>query len=355
MFPFRKKSAPIIGIDVSEAAVKLLELSHRGSTYQVESYAVELLAANSVAEKTINDIDAVGEAIARVVEKSGTKTKNAAICVAGSSVITKVINMPAGLSDDDMESQIQLEAEQHIPFPLDQIALDFEVQDEPEEGEGDGEVEVLLAAARSEIVDNCIASLELGGLNAKVVDIEAFTIENTIKWISQNFPSGVSTDAIAVADIGSRSTTFSVLEDLKVIYSRDEAFGGAQLNEEIQRRYGMSSEEALIARKSGSLPDDYETEVLEPFKENLISEISRALQFFYSSSQTTDVDILVVAGGCASIPNLVSLIEPRLEIKTIIANPFLKMNISPKVNKKTLTNDAPALMIACGLAMRGDG
>ena len=353
MFPFRKKSAPIIGIDVSEAAVKLLELSHRGSTYQVESYAVESLAPNSVAEKTINDIDAVGEAIARVVEKSGTKTKDAAICVAGSSVITKVIKMPAGLSADDMESQIQIEADQHIPFPLDQVALDFEVQNESEE-EGK-EAEVLLAAARSEIVDNCVASLELGGLNAKVVDIEAFTIENTIKWISQNFPSGVSTDAIAVADIGSRSTTFSVLEDLKVIYSRDEAFGGAQLNEEIQRRYGMSSEEALIARKSGSLPDDYETEVLEPFKENLISEISRALQFFYSSSQTTDVDILVVAGGCASIPNLVSLIEPRLEIKTIIANPFLKMNISPKVNKKTLTNDAPALMIACGLAMRGDG
>ena len=353
MFPFTRKSAPILGIDVSEAAVKLLELSHRGTTYQVESYAVESLAANAVTEKTINDIDAVGEAIARVVEKSGTKTKDAAICVAGSSVITKVIKMPAGLSADDMESQIQIEADQHIPFPLDQVALDFEVQNESEE-EGK-EAEVLLAAARSEIVDNCVASLELGGLNAKVVDIEAFTIENTIEWIAQNFPAGVSTDAIAVADIGSRSMTFSVLEDLKVVYSRDEAFGGVQLTEEIQRRYGMSFEEAVIARKSGSLPEDYESEVLEPFKENLISEISRALQFFYSSSQTTDVDILVVAGGCASIPNLADLIEPRLEIKTIIANPFSKMNISPKVNKKTLGNDAPALIIACGLAMRGDG
>ena len=353
MFSFTRKSAPILGIDVSEAAVKLLELSHRGTTYQVESYAVESLAANAVTEKTINDIDSVGEAIARVVEKSGTKTKDAAICVAGSSVITKVIKMPAGLSADDMESQIQIEADQHIPFPLDQVAIDFEVQNESEEG-GE-EAEVLLAAARSEIVDNCVASLELGGLNAKVVDIEAFTIENTIKWIAQTFPAGVSTDAIAVADIGSRSMTFSVLEDLKVVYSRDEAFGGVQLTEEIQRRYGMSFEEAVIARKSGSLPEDYESEVLEPFKENLISEISRALQFFYSSSQTTDVDILVVAGGCASIPNLVDLIEPRLEIKTIIANPFSKMNISPKVNKKTLANDAPALMIACGLAMRGDG
>ena len=351
MLPFRKKTLPVLGIDVSEAAVKLLELSHRGSNYQVESYAVEQLAPNSVAEKTINDVDAVGETIARVVQKSGTKTKDAAVCVAGSSVITKVINMPAGLSDDDMESQIQIEAEQHIPFPLDQVAIDFEVQNQPEEGEED--VSVLLAAARSEIVDNCIAALELGGLNAKIVDIEAFTIENTIEWISQSFPPGVSTDAIAVADIGSRSMTLSVLEDLKVVYSRDESFGGHQLTEEIQRRYGMSFDEAVIARKSGSLPEDYESEVLEPFKENLISEISRALQFFYSSSQTADIDILVVAGGCASIPHLADLIEPRLEIKTMIANPFSKMNISPKVNKKGLANDAPALMIACGLAMRG--
>ena len=351
MLSFRKKSVPVLGIDVSEAAVKLLELSHRGSNYQVESYAVEQLAPNSVAEKTINDVDAVGDAIARVVQRSGTKTKDAAICVAGSSVITKVINMPAGLSDDDMEGQIQIEAEQHIPFPLDQVAIDFEVQNQP--GEEEGDVSVLLAAARSEIVDNCIAALELGGLNAKIVDIEAFTIENTIEWISQNFPRGVSTDAIAVADIGSRSMTLSVLEDLKVVYSRDESFGGHQLTEEIQRRYGMSFEEAAIAKKTGPLPEDYESEVLDPFKENLISEISRALEFFYSSSQTADIDILVVAGGCASIPNLADLIEPRLEIKTIIANPFSKMNISPKVNKKALANDTPALMIACGLAMRG--
>jgi len=351
VFPFSRKSAPILGIDISETAVKLLELSQRGSNYQVESYAVEPIAPNSVTEKTINDIDQVGETIASVVEKSGTKTKNAAVCVAGSSVITKVINMPSGLSDDDMEVQIQIEADQHIPFPLDQVSIDFEVVEEPEEDSEN--VKVLLAAARSEIVDNCVASLDLGGLKAKVVDIEAFTIENSIEWISKKFPSGVSKDVIAVADIGSRSTTFSVLEDLKVVYSRDEAFGGVQLTEEIQRRYGMSFEEAAIAKKAGSLPDDYEPEVLEPFKENLISEISRALQFFYSSSETTDIDILVIAGGCASISNLAGLIESKLEIKTIIANPFSEMTISPKVNKKILANDAPSLMIACGLAMRG--
>jgi type IV pilus assembly protein PilM len=353
VFPFRKRSAPILGIDISETAVKLLELSERGSHYQVESYAVEPLAPNSVSEKTINDIEQVGETVALVVDKSGTKTKNAAICVAGSSVITKVISMPSGLSDEDMESQIQIEADQHIPFPLDQVSIDFEVLDEPQEDSANSNV--LLAAARSEIVDNVVASLELGGLKAKVVDIEAFTIENTIELIAKNFPSGISRDVIAVADIGSRSTTFSVLENFKVTYSREEVFGGIQLTEEIQRRYSLSFEEAVLAKKQGSLPEDYESEVLEPFKENIASEISRALQFFYSSSQITDIDILILAGGCASISGLVDMIEPRLEIKTIIANPFSKMHISSKVNKKMLANDAPALMIACGLAMRGKG
>ena len=353
MFSFGKKSAPILGIDISETAIKLLELSLRGKKYQVESYAVEQLAPNSVSEKTINDIEQVGEAVASVVRKAGTKTKNAAVCVAGSSVITKVISMPSGLSDDDMEGQIQIEADQHIPFPLDQVAIDFEVNDEP--SKDDGSVNVLLAAARTEIVDNVVASLELGGLKAKIVDIEAFTIENTVAWIAENFPAGVSKDVIAVADIGSRATTFSVLEGLKVVYSRDEAIGGVQLIEEIQRRYSLSFEEASIARKQGKLPDDYESEVLEPFKENLASEISRALQFFYSSSETTGIDILILAGGVASIPGLADLMHSRLETKTMIADPFSNMNISPKVNKKTLANDAPSLLIACGLAMRSKG
>ena len=311
MFSFGKKSAPILGIDISETAIKLLELSLRGKKYQVESYAVEQLAPNSVSEKTINDIEQVGEAVASVVRKAGTKTKNAAVCVAGSSVITKVISMPSGLSDDDMEGQIQIEADQHIPFPLDQVAIDFEVNDEP--SKDDGNVNVLLAAARTEIVDNVVASLELGGLKAKIVDIEAFTIENTVAWIAENFPAGVSKDVIAVADIGSRATTFSVLEGLKVVYSRDEAIGGVQLIEEIQRRYSLSFEEASIARKQGKLPDDYESEVLEPFKENLVSEISRALQFFYSSSETTGIDILILAGGVASIPGFADLMHSRLE------------------------------------------
>lgn len=353
MFSFKKKSAPILGIDISATAIKLLELSRSGSKYRVESYAVEALPPNSVSDKTINDIEQVGEAVARAVKKAGTKTKNAAVSVAGSSVITKMISMPAGLSDDEMESQIQIEADQYIPFPLEEVAMDFEVTGEAEEGSD--RVNVLLAASRSEIVDNVVASIELGGLNAKVVDIEAFAIENAIDLVSESFPADISKDAIAIADVGSSVTTFSVLENMKTLYSREESFGGAQLTEDIQRRYGLSYEEAGLAKRQGGLPDNYEPEVLEPFKENMASQIGRALQFFYASSQITNIDALILAGGCSSIPGIGEIVEERLGVKTIVANPFANMAVASKISTKNLTNDAPAMMIACGLALRGEG
>ncbi|MFT5395042.1 MAG: type IV pilus assembly protein PilM [Gammaproteobacteria bacterium] len=352
MFSFNKKSVPILGVDISATAIKLLELSRSGSKYRVESYAVEPLPANSVSDKTINDIEQVGEAVARAVKKSGTRTKQAAVCVAGSSVITKVISMPAGLSDDEMENQIQVEADQYIPFPLEEVAMDFEVIGESNEGAD--RVDVLLAASRSEIVDNVVASIELGGLTAKVVDIEAFAIENTIDLMSKDFPSGTSKDAIAVADVGSAVTTFSVMENMKIVYSREEMFGGAQLTEDIQRRYGLSYEEAGLAKRQGGLPDNYEPEVLEPFKENMASQIGRALQFFYASSQISNVDVLILAGGCSSIPGIAELVESKLGVKTMIANPFANMAVASRIKTNNLTNDAPAMMIACGLALRGD-
>jgi type IV pilus assembly protein PilM len=346
-----KGPEPLLGVDISATAIKLLELSRSGARYRVESYAVEPLPQNSVVDKNIADIEAVGEAIRRAVKKAGSKTKLAAAAVAGSAVITKIITMPANLSDADMESQIAVEADQYIPFPLDEVALDFEVlgpaADNPEQ------VDVLLAASRSDNVDSRTAALELGGLAAKVIDVEAFALENTVALLARDFLGGGEESIIAVADIGSTMTTFSVLEKLKIIYSRDQQFGGAQLTEDIQRRYGLSFEEAGLAKKQGGLPENYVSEVLEPFKENMAQQISRAQQFFYSSSQISNIDHLFLAGGCASIEGIAELVQSKIGIPTSIANPFANMSVAAKVPARALTNDAPALMVACGLALRG--
>lgn len=350
MFPFRKKTTPVLGIDISATAIKLLELSRSGSKYRVESYSVEPLPANSVVDKNIADEQAVGEAIGRAYKKSGSKIKDVAVAVAGSSVITKIITMPANLSDDDMESQIQLEADQYIPFSLDEVSLDFEVMGHTE-GNPD-QVDVLLAASRSDNIDMRVAAIQLGGLNAKIVDVEAFALENTIGMMADDLFGGADGQTIAIADVGSAVTTFSVLENGRIIYSREQGFGGAQLTEEIQRRYGLSYEEAGLAKRQGGLPDNYEPEVLNPFKQSMGQQISRAQQFFFSSSQISSLDHLVLAGGCASIPGISEEVENMVGVPTIVANPFANMAVASRVPAQSLSNDAPALMVACGLALR---
>jgi type IV pilus assembly protein PilM len=340
----------ILGLDISTTAVKLLELSKSGNRYRVESYAVEPLPPNSVIEKNISDVDAVGEAIKRAVKRSGTKLKDAAAAVAGSAVITKVISMPAALSDDDLEGQIQLEADQYIPYPLEEVSLDFEVIG-PTEHDPD-RVDVLLAASRSENVDVRVDAIDLAGLHAKVIDVEAYAMENAFTMLKEHMPDNGLDKTIAVVDIGATMTTLNVLHDLKTIYTREQVFGGKQLTEEIQRRYGLSYEEAGMAKRQGGLPDNYGPEVLEPFKEAMAQQVSRSLQFFFSSSQYNSVDHIVLAGGSSSIAGIDDMIEQNQGVPTTIANPFSNMIISPKIKAQVLSNDAPALMISCGLALR---
>lgn len=347
---FKSKQVPLLGLDISSTAVKLLELSRSGNRYKVESYAVDPLPLNSVVEKNITDVDAVGEAIRRAVKRSGTRTKNAAVAVAGSAVITKVISMPSSLSDDEMASQIELEADQYIPYPLEEVNLDFEVLGASERDTD--RVDVLLAASRSENVDVRVAALELAGLKAKVVDIEAYAMENAFSLLAPQLPDRGVDKTIAIVDVGATMTTLNVLHSNKTIYTREQVFGGKQLTEEIQRRYGLSYEEAGMAKRQGGLPDNYVPEVLEPFKEAMAQQVSRSLQFFFSSSQYNNVDHIVLAGGSASIPGVDELIEEKIGTTTSIANPFANMSLASRIKAQTLSNDAPALMIACGLALR---
>jgi type IV pilus assembly protein PilM len=345
-----KKPNVLLGLDISSTSVKLLELSRNNGRYRVEAYAVEPLPPNAVVEKNISDVEGVGEAIKRVVSRSKTSARQAAVAVAGSAVITKTIEMDAALTDDEMENQITVEADQYIPYPLDEVAIDFEVQGLSDRNSE--QVEVLLAACRRENVEMRQAALELGGLKPAVVDIEAHAMKRAFELVQPQLGSNPEDLVVAVIDIGATMTTLSVLADDRSIYTREQLFGGKQLTEEIQRRYSLSFEEAGLAKKQGGLPDDYEEEVLQPFKEAVLQQVTRSLQFFFSSSQYDDVDYIVLAGGTASIEGLADMIENKLGTPTLIANPFVDMSLANRVDADALANDAPAMMIACGLAMR---
>ena len=344
-----KKARPVIGLDISSTSVKLLELSRHGDRYRVETYAVKPLPPNAVVEKNINDQEAVAEVIRSMIKQPKTKLKYAAVAVAGSAVITKMIDLPAGLTDDAMETQISLEADQYIPFPLEEVAIDFEVQGiSPRNPD---QVEVLLAACRRENVEMRAGVIQLSDLIPEKVDIEAYSMERAFELISEQLEDQEG-QVVAIIDIGATMTTLSVLVDGKTVYTREQLFGGKQLTEEIQRRYGLSREEAGLAKKQGGLPDDYEAEVLGPFQDAVVQQVTRSLQFFFSASQYNDVDYIILAGGVASLEGLVSLIEEKLGTQTVVANPFARMSVSSRVNAVSLANDAPSLMIVTGLAMR---
>jgi len=347
---FSNKKPQQLGIDISSTAVKLLELSRQGNRYRVESYAVQPLPPNSVVEKNIADIEAVGDSIRQAAKRSGTRCKHAAVAVAGSSVITKIIQMNGSLNDEEMEQQLEFEADQYIPYPLEEVNLDFEVLGPSEKNPET--VDVLLAASRSENVDMRVEALEQAGLEAEVIDVEAYALENAFSLIAEQLTDGGRDQTIAVIDIGATMTTLNVLHDRNIIYTREQVFGGKQLTEEIMRRYGLSYEEAGMAKRQGGLPDNYLSEVLDPFKDAMSQQVSRSLQFFFSSGQHNHVDHIVLAGGSASIAGIDELIESRIGTTTSVANPFADMALSSRVKPQTLSNDAPAMMIACGLALR---
>lgn len=346
---FSNPSKPMLGLDISSSAVKLVELSRSGEGYKVEAYRVMPLPANTVVEKNIADLDALSETIESVIKRSGSKLKDTIAAVSGSSVITKEIELPAGLTELQMEMQIEVEADQYIPYPMEEVAFDFDVIG-PVENNPDL-VRVLLAACRQENVEHRRQALEMAGLQPKVIDVEGFAVERAYKLMEDQLDQ-VGDQVVAIADIGATMFTFTVLVDGKTIYSREQLFGGKQLTEEIQRRYGLSWEEAGEAKRKGGLPEDYESEVLAPFKESLIQHITRSLQFFYSSSHFNYVDQLFLAGGVSALEGLVDEVEQAIGLPAAVANPLANMQLSKSINASAIANDAPALLLAVGLAMR---
>lgn len=342
------KGRHLVGLDVSTTSVKLVELQKQGSGFSLKAYGVEPLEPGWVVDKAIVNIEEVGDAISRLVRRTSTTTKDAATAVSGSAVITKVIDMDANLNDTEREAQIRLDAEQYIPYPLSEVNIDFEVLGSSVVG--DNLVRVLLAASRSENVEQRVDALAIGGLTAKVMDIESHAIERAFALMVDSLPN--QPEIVALIDLGNTQTSLYIAKDGEFIYNRDQSFGGSQLTESIQARYGLNYEEATKAKYENSLPDGYRDEVLTPFLENVVQQISRSLQFYFSSSQFNNVDHIVLAGGTAALPGLATMVQQRMGGQVSVANPFVSMNLAGGIDGRMLDMDAPGLMAACGLALR---
>lgn len=344
-----RRSKQLAGLDISSSSVKLLELSgSEQGGYRIEGYATEVLPRDAVVDGNIANLDAVSDAIRRAAKRMGGNLKQVAVALPTASVITKLITLPGGLRESEMEMQVESEASQYIPFALDEVNLDFQVV----RANPDGDVQVMIAASRKEKVEDRVAVVESAGLKAMIVDSEAFAARAAFDLVRSRLPEEGRDQVLALVNIGATVTAVSILRDGDELYSREQPCGGHQLTQEIAKRYGKTPDEAELAKRNGSLEDDYEQELMRPFMDNVALEIARALQFFFTSTQFNEVHHIVLAGGCAVLPGLGDMVAGRTQVACTVANPFEGMVRSSQVRSKALKADAPSMLVACGLALR---
>ena len=345
-----KGPPPLVGVDIGTSSIKLVQLSRSGNSYRLEAFGVEQLPENSVSEGVIVEPDAVSTALRQAVKRAGVSAKRCAMAVTGSAVITKMINLPADLSEDDIEAQIEVEAGHYIPYPREEVSLDFEVLG-PSPRNADL-LEILLAASKTEHVDMRREVAELAGLSVQVVDVESFAVSNAFDLVRS--AAGIDeSQTLAVLNIGSTSSSMIVLRGNRSIYNREHSFGGNQLIEECMRRYGMDVNQARFMQRGEEPPAGFEDEVLEPFRQSIIQQISRVLQFYASSSDYMSINMLYLSGGGALIPGLAEALGDEIGISTELGDPLKNVRLAPRINARQLDLVRPALTIACGLALRG--
>ena len=351
-FDFLKTKSPsLIGVDIASTSIKLVELSQTGKgIYRLERYAIEPLPKDTVTDGNIANLDQVSDALKRGWKRLGSRNRNVAMSLPAAMVITKKIIVPAGQKEEELELTVEAEANQYIPFALDEVNLDFQILG-PAPNNPD-EVEVLIAASRKEKVEDRVAIAEAAGLKPRVMDVESYATQEVFGLIAPSLPANGRDQNIALVDMGAHVTHFYVLRNNQFLFSRDQAFGGNQLTQDIQRAFNLSPEEAESAKKNQGLPENYDNDVLQPFMETLALEVTRALQFFFTSTSHSQVDQVVLAGGCAALPGIDELVSKRAGVATVIANPFASMQASDRIRPRQLAQDAPMLLIATGLALR---
>jgi type IV pilus assembly protein PilM len=348
---FSPKARPLIGLDVSSSAVKMVELASDGKNgYRVERYSIEVLPKDVVSDGNITNLEIAAETIKRAWRKLASPTKSVAAALPTAHVITKKIIVAAGQKEEELELLVESEANQYIPFPLDEVNLDYQIVGPAPSSQE--EIEVLIAASRKEKVEDRVAAIESAGLKPIVMDVESYAMLSSLDLALKRLPNNGKGQIIALVDVGANVMSLTVLRDGQQLYTREQAFGGNQLTQDIARLYGMTFAEAEADKRRNALPENYESELLHPFVENMALEVSRALQFFFTSTQFNKVDHIVLSGGCAVLPGSDEVIASRTQIDTVVANPFADMALSDRVRANSLLTDASSLMVACGLALR---
>lgn len=344
---FRSKATSVVALDIGTHSIKLVELGGSAANPKVTAWGMVPTPENTFTENAISNVDDLADAVRTLIAQTGATGEVASVAISSSHAITKVIGMPRDIGEVELEEQVSIEALHFVPYPIDEVNLDFEVIGPSKAN--DQEDDVLLVACRRAIVDEYIDLIEMSDLQLKYVDIDTYALERVCRGQTR---VGEDNDApLALFDIGANSCHLMLLDKERVIYSRHQNFGGSQLIKQIRKEYGVSAEEAEGILNSAQLPGDFLASVQEPFAEQLQQEISRSLQFFYSSSPHSGIDSLVLSGRCAGLEGIAGDLEVKLRSKVSVLNPFASARVM--TNRSAANQAAPALATAYGLALRG--
>ena len=355
---FSRTGEPLIGIDISASGIKLIELAGSRGGYELKSMAIVPLPRDAIVENTVIDSMAVSQGLLDAIEIARPSTRKAAIAVSGNAVIIKTVTMPTA-TEFELEAQIEFEADQHVPYDIDDVYLDFEILGEVPDSPD--EMEVVLAACKREVVDDYQLVLSEAGIEAKCVDCAVFALENALET-TQVSSKGLSEGdepiddeaaaAVALVNIGANLVNINIMINGQMTFVRDQFYGGQNLTEEIQKEHGISyqaAEDMKTERFSEISP-----EALERFYVGLTSELVRSLDFYAANHAEHPVQKLLLTGGSALIPDIANELEQRLGIESEVINPFVNINASSKkFDMDYLNRIGPSMMVPIGLALRG--
>lgn len=347
----RKKE--IVGLDIGSGLVKAVQLSAEPKGFHLTRFGVVPLGSDIIVDGTIINAGQVNEAIKTLFKENKITAKNVAISISGhASVIIKRITIPE-MTEEELSESIRWEAEQYVPFPIDEVELDFQILSPGKAGSG--QMEVLLVAVKKDKINDYVNVTTGAGLIPLIVDADVFALQNMFE-LNYEQESGKN---IALVNIGASTMNMNIIKDGLSLFTRDSSMGGNQLSESIQKEFGLSYDDAEKVKKGEEFPGvspDEAGAIIEGFSTDIASEISRSFDFFKTTMVGEDVEKVFISGGCAKLKRLPSLLSERFGMPVEVVNPFKSINIDPKSFDTSYIDDmAPIAAVAVGLATRKAG
>ena len=348
--PGMKSGASVVGLDIGSSCVKAVELKPAGDAFELSKLGHATLPSEAIVQGAFLNTTAIVDAIREAMERAGIRGREIATAISGHSVIVKKITLQQ-MSREQLEESIKWEAEQYIPFDVNEVNLDFQILDT---AQGEGQMDVLLVAAKKDLLDDYVQVIAEAGYSAQVVDIASFAVENA--WEANT--AGEDEGVVALANIGSQVSNINVVTGGVPVFTRDVALGGSLYTEEIQKTLSIGFEEAeriKIGDADVASKDVVPKEVEQAMRQvtsQIVGEIARSLEFYAATAEDGGIAKIVLAGGSAHVSGLAAAFEERMDVPVEVMNPVQRLQVGSGVDAKQLEDLGPSLAVGIGLGMR---